>query len=392
MAKVKDLLCIPVLKDIKILAGKSGLDRPVEHVTVMEVPDIKRWLKGNDFLITSFYSVRKGVEEQCRLIEELADTCCCVAVKTGSYVDKISKEVMQKADECSLPLLEIPFHLSYIDILINVMDQIFREENTSSILEKYVKDILYDNYTDEILMAERGRLFGFDIDSSCFVAVNICFRKRYTPTEQEKKTQRFLCQTLHHKLQEDPKISGCYLVTLDKGFLLLLEGKQEEELECKLDQYICDEELSESWRKEKNVLMCGTGTIKRGLQGIRDSYSIAFKAMNVGSVLYRDRMIYKYKDLQMFCELEQVLCSAQENVFTDILKSVHNKELTETLYVYYECGNSMELAAQKMYTHKKTIKYRLNRIQELTGMDMKRPDDNFRLYLAFLAHKFIEGK
>ena len=145
MAKVKDLLCIPVLKDIKILAGKSGLDRPVEHVTVMEVPDIKRWLKGNDFLITSFYSVRKGVEEQCRLIEELADTCCCVAVKTGSYVDKISKEVMQKADECSLPLLEIPFHLSYIDILINVMDQIFREENTSSILEKYVKDILYDN-------------------------------------------------------------------------------------------------------------------------------------------------------------------------------------------------------------------------------------------------------
>lgn len=74
MAKVKDLLCIPVLKDIKILAGKSGLDRPVEHVTVMEVPDIKRWLKGNDFLITSFYSVRKGVEEQCRLIEELADT------------------------------------------------------------------------------------------------------------------------------------------------------------------------------------------------------------------------------------------------------------------------------------------------------------------------------
>ena len=52
MAKVKDLLCIPVLKDIKILAGKSGLDRPVEHVTVMEVPDIKRWLKGNDILST----------------------------------------------------------------------------------------------------------------------------------------------------------------------------------------------------------------------------------------------------------------------------------------------------------------------------------------------------
>ena len=87
MAKVKDLLCIPVLKDIKILAGKSGLDRPVEHVTVMEVPDIKRWLKGNDFLITSFYSVRKGVEEQCRLIEELGNTISSFVYRYSDQCD-----------------------------------------------------------------------------------------------------------------------------------------------------------------------------------------------------------------------------------------------------------------------------------------------------------------
>ena len=117
MAKVRDLLSLPVFKDVQVLAGKSGLDRNVEHITVMEVPDIKRWLKGNDFLITSFYSVRKGIEEQCRLIEELADTCCCVAVKIGQYVDKIPEEVKRKADQCNLPLLEIPFHLSLENML-----------------------------------------------------------------------------------------------------------------------------------------------------------------------------------------------------------------------------------------------------------------------------------
>ncbi len=45
MAKVKDLLCIPVLKDIKILAGKPAWTGRWSYVTVMEVPDIKRWLK-----------------------------------------------------------------------------------------------------------------------------------------------------------------------------------------------------------------------------------------------------------------------------------------------------------------------------------------------------------
>ena len=51
MVNVKDLLSLPVFKNVQVLAGKSGLDRNVEHVTVMEVPDIKRWLKGNDFLL-----------------------------------------------------------------------------------------------------------------------------------------------------------------------------------------------------------------------------------------------------------------------------------------------------------------------------------------------------
>ena len=41
-------------------AGHNGLERKVEHVTVMEVPDIKRWLKGNDFLITSYERVSRS--------------------------------------------------------------------------------------------------------------------------------------------------------------------------------------------------------------------------------------------------------------------------------------------------------------------------------------------
>lgn len=80
------------------------------------------------------------------------------------------------------------------------------KENTSSILEKYVKDIIYENYTDEILMAERGRLFGFEADEDYFSAVNICFRKKYIPSEQEKKAIRFLCQTLQRYLLDSGSI------------------------------------------------------------------------------------------------------------------------------------------------------------------------------------------
>ena len=52
MAKVSDVLKLPVMRGVRVLAGEAGLSGKVEHVTVMEVPEIRQWLKGNDFLIT----------------------------------------------------------------------------------------------------------------------------------------------------------------------------------------------------------------------------------------------------------------------------------------------------------------------------------------------------
>ena len=145
MAKVSDVLKLPVMRGVRVLAGAAGLSGKVEHVTVMEVPEIRQWLKGNDFLITSLYSVRKSEEEQCALIREVADICCCIAVKTGPYVACISERVREEADKVGLPILELPEALPYIDIIVNVMNLIFEEEGNSAILEKYVKDILYEN-------------------------------------------------------------------------------------------------------------------------------------------------------------------------------------------------------------------------------------------------------
>lgn len=392
MAKVSDLLHLPAFKGIRVVAGETGLQRKVEHVTVMEVPDIKRWLKGNDFLITSFYSVRKSEEAQCRLIEDLADTCCCVAVKTGQYVDEISETVKKTADHCGLPILEIPFHLPYIDLLINIMNLLFEEENTASILEKYIGDIIYENYTDEILMVERGKLFGLAVDENYFAAVIFNFRKKYTPTEQEKKTMHFWCQALQRYMMDSRAIHGCYIIRLKKGLLLLVEGEEERLLEQYLETELEETRVRRMRKIEGQKVSCGVGPVKRGLKGIRDTCSLSFKAMNVGNRLFADQYLHFYKKLEPFCELEKILVSETKNVFTDILDGIRNQELLDTLIAYYECGASMDRVAEQMYTHKNTVKYRLNRVQELTGLELKNPDDNFRLYLSVLALKMNRDK
>lgn len=387
MAKVSDLLQLPIFKDIRVIAGEAGLSRKVEYVTVMEVPDIKHWLKGNDFLITSFYSVRKSEEEQCKLVEELADTCCCIAVKTGTYVNEISESVKATADALELPILEIPYHVTYIDLIIQVMNLIFEEEGTSAILEKYVKDILYENYSDEILMAERGRLFGFDVEHDYFAAVNISFRKKYNASGQEKKKLRFLCQSVKQVSVTSPFVRECYMIPLEKGWLLLLEGESVEKLKQFIRTNLTESFFTKLWNGSTEGIACGIGPVLQGMRGIRDTYSTTFKSARVGQKMKADQFLFFYDKLSTFCELDDFFSKGKGQKFANVLEPVQSQEMLDTLMMYYECDSSMDKIAERMFVHKNTVKYRLNRIQELTGLYLKNPDDNFQLYLAVLAMK-----
>ena len=55
---VREALERSPLKGAKVLTGDVGLDRTISAVTVMDAPDVINWLKGNEFVITSGYSIK----------------------------------------------------------------------------------------------------------------------------------------------------------------------------------------------------------------------------------------------------------------------------------------------------------------------------------------------
>lgn len=55
MAKLRELLEFKSLRNLKLVTNTECLDVNVGTVTVMEVPDVIQWLKGDDFLITSLF-------------------------------------------------------------------------------------------------------------------------------------------------------------------------------------------------------------------------------------------------------------------------------------------------------------------------------------------------
>jgi sugar diacid utilization regulator len=62
----------------------------------------------------------------------------------------------------------------------------------------------------------------------------------------------------------------------------------------------------------------------------------------------------------------------------------------ETLAVYLECGGSHEQVAKALIVHRSTLKYRLRRIQEISGYDLADHDTRFHLELATRAWRTMQ--
>lgn len=66
-------------------------------------------------------------------------------------------------------------------------------------------------------------------------------------------------------------------------------------------------------------------------------------------------------------------------------------ELVTTLSCYLECGGSYDLTAAALSVHRSTLKYRLQRIREISGHDLGDPDTNFNLQLATRAWRTLNA-
>jgi sugar diacid utilization regulator len=66
-----------------------------------------------------------------------------------------------------------------------------------------------------------------------------------------------------------------------------------------------------------------------------------------------------------------------------------NAQLVLTLSDYLECGGNYDESAAALHIHRSTLRYRLARIAELTGHDLRKVDTRFNLHAATRAWRFL---
>ena len=126
---VRQALQVEALHDAKVVAGHQGLDRSIRFVNIMEVPEVTKWMKGGELLVTSGFAIKDCSEDRRKLIYGLAAKgVVAFGIKLGQYFQKIPEDMLEYANEVGLPLIELPQDRPYMDFMVPIFENLINDQ------------------------------------------------------------------------------------------------------------------------------------------------------------------------------------------------------------------------------------------------------------------------
>ncbi len=138
----------------------------------------------------------------------------------------------------------------------------------------------------------------------------------------------------------------------------------------------------------------GVGGIVRSLSEASQSYSQADGALKISKLFNSDSRVHSYKEYILFKMLED-LPSAKINSYFDILTDAEARELLadedmmHTAEEFLNNNLNVSETARKLYMHRNTLTYRLDKIARVTGLDIRNFGDAVTFRLNTLLYKII---
>ncbi len=118
---VKELLALEYFKDFYVVAGRKGLHKEIQGITMLAAPDAARWTVGKELVLSSGYSIKQDPDCIRRAFEEGAFTrASAFMLKRERYIPKIPEEMIELFDRYELPLISMPFSIPWMEVMSQV--------------------------------------------------------------------------------------------------------------------------------------------------------------------------------------------------------------------------------------------------------------------------------
>ncbi|MFC7403301.1 PucR family transcriptional regulator [Citricoccus sp. GCM10030269] len=338
---VRDILTWPGF-DVELVAGSLGLDRPVRMAHATELIDPRMFLRGDELILTVGSELSDAAACQ-RFVAHLLDSGAAgIALAIEVEGHDSPEDLAPAAEKAGLAMFTVPPSLPFV-----------------AFTEKF-QELADERHEYERLRHEDGRML--DYVRRGYASPHI-FRERF------------------------PEIPGAAYMALclPEQASVELEGVILEGWIENLTVVVADELFVRRFSERSDVQMFGIGSAVP-LSGLARTIKEAMATLAMSA---RRGSGAGPRDLSTFPGLIERLTPEQAAPFRDhvtgpLLKydAQYGRSLWPTLLAYVNSGASVTRTAKEMSIHANSVRNRLNRIAELTGLDPHSLEDQFALAVA----------
>ncbi len=140
----------------------------------------------------------------------------------------------------------------------------------------------------------------------------------------------------------------------------------------------------------------GIGSIVDNIKDIARSYREAQAALEVGRVFDNDKAVVSYENLgigRLIYQLPITLCEMYLNeVFQDGCLDQIDRETLMTIQSFFDNSLNVSETSRKMFVHRNTLVYRLDKIKKITGLDLRQFDNAITFKVALMVRSYLNSR
>jgi purine catabolism regulator len=363
---VSDIVEIEALQ-ITLRGGRSGAGRPVRWVHISELDDPTPWLRGGELLLTTGLPLRTW---PAAYVERLADAGLTgMGLGLGFGYDAAPGDAVAAADRLGFPLFEIPYQVPFIALTEAVFTRI-SDARVADTVRRLAGDLVEAALSGEAGARElrrRARAFGLrGTLPLSFLALR--------PAADEAAT---LARLVEAAARYGPAS------VRDGVVAVLIEAGDDGEAERTAADVL----------RETGAGAAGVGRVRTDPAELARSYDEALYAVEAKRVngtpvvaTFRDlgsiQLLLSLGDergVELYCESMLGPLRAHD--------ARYGSALIESLAAYIEANGRWADAAAALGVHRHTLRYRVRKIEALTGRRPTDARDRLELWLALRAHE-----
>ncbi|UFJ41790.1 PucR family transcriptional regulator ligand-binding domain-containing protein [Brevibacillus humidisoli] len=270
----------------------------------------------------------------------------------------------------------------------------------------FLSEVLAGNVQREAAVIEKAKWYSWDLtkdyqvmvlDVDQFSTVVETYNHDEVRIQEFKRNVAAIVENTVKRM--DP--SSIVVFWSDKIVVLYPMGERKEETSLKDDFLAAARRLKQHLKKQFSevTFTIGMGRFYGGLRGIHLGYTEALQSIQAGRKTWGRDSIIHFDDLGIYRILRQLEHHEElDSIYQETIGKLekydqqHQSNLMETLEQYFACDCGLTETAANMYIHVNTLKYRLRKIEQITGYQLQDTEGRFHLYLGFKIKAMLNNR